>query len=151
MIENRNMAGRGKVLLFHFEDKAQLQAVQMALFLAQVQCRIVSRQEYGLPLKMLAGDQTPSHSAGRLIDEKLPAAASAYRGQELPGQMMVFAGLREEQLSGLLSLLRSNPACGKIPYKAVLTPSNQEWSGFTLFAELEKEHAAMTLAAGKKG
>lgn len=126
---------QGKALLFHFKDEAQLRAVQMALFLAQVQCKIVPKEAYGAPLKLLASD------------EAVPSAA-VYGGQELDGQMIVFAGLDGDRLESALSLLRSNPACGKIPYKAVLTQTNQDWNGFTLFKELQKEHAAMQ-AAGK--
>lgn len=122
-----------KALLFHFEDEVQLQAVKMALFLVQVQCRIVSKEEYGVPLKILAED------------EKVPFAAGC-GGQELDGEMIVFAGLGQDKLESVLSLLRSNPACGKIPYKAVLTQTNQDWNGTFLFKELQKEHAAMQSA-----
>ncbi len=119
-----------KALLYNFKEDTQLQAVRMALFFAQVQCRIVSKEEYVVPLKMLAGDET------------IPPAA-VYGGQELDGQMIVFAGLGEDKLESVLSLLRANPACGKIPYKAVLTQTNQNWNGITLFKELQKEHAAI--------
>ena len=129
------VTGQEKALLYLFDDEAQLQAVKMALFLAQVQCRIVSKEEYGVPLKILAADEEGS-------------SAAAYGAKELEGQMVVFAGLGQDKLESALSLLRSNPACGKIPYKAVLTQTNQNWNGFTLFEELQKEHAAMQ-AAGK--
>nr|WP_277935290.1 DUF3783 domain-containing protein [Parablautia muri] len=61
---------------------------------------------------------------------------------------MVFVELGEDKLESVLSLLHSNPACGKIPYKAVLTQTNQNWNGIDLLEELRKEHAAMELARG---
>ncbi|MDE7287491.1 MAG: DUF3783 domain-containing protein, partial [Lachnospiraceae bacterium] len=63
--------------------------------------------------------------------------------QELDGQMIVFAGLSEERLESVLALLRANSACGKIPYKAILTQTNQEWNAYALLDELKKEHVAM--------
>ena len=58
------VTGQEKALLYHFDDEAQLQAVKMALFLAQVQCRIVSKEEYGVPLKILAADEEGPSAAG---------------------------------------------------------------------------------------
>ena len=65
--------------------------------------------------------------------------------RELDGQMIVFAGISGDKLDSLLSLLRSNPACGSIPYKAVLTEMNQSWSAYALFEELKREHGSEVL------
>ncbi len=119
-----------KVLLFNFNEESQLNAVRMVLFLMQVPAAVIPREKYKLPLKML-------------IAEEEPSSVSAGNDKELDGQMMVFAGISEEKLDKLLSLLRANPACGKIPYKAILTQMNQDWNAFTLLKELQKEHAAM--------
>lgn len=117
------------VLLFGFEEQ-QLKAVQMVLYMLQITGRCVKKQAYGMPLKLLTEKEEPS----------CPAEADV---QELDGQMIVFAGLREETLERVLALLRANPTCGKIPYKAILTQTNQEWNAYALFDELKKEHAAM--------
>lgn len=79
-----------------------------------------------------------------LLDkDNIPAVPAAMPNQELTGQMIVFAGLNEKSLNGLLALLRANPECGQIPYKAVLTDTNKEWNAYMLMEELKKEHAAM--------
>ena len=119
------------VLLFNFEEGGQLKAIRMALFLMQVEGKLVKKEEYMLPLKLL------------LDKESIPAASSSSGQQELKGQMIVFVGLGEEKLTGLLSLLRSNPECGEIPYKAILTDTNKEWNAYALMHELQKEHAAV--------
>lgn len=130
-----NGSDRESVLLFGFEDGQQLKAVQMVLYILQITSRCVSKEEYGVPLKMLVTDEkTSSIGPGSMRD--------------LGGQMIVFAGLSDEKLEKFLALLRSNPACGKIPYKAVMTPINQEWNAYTLLGELKKEHAAMHAKAG---
>lgn len=124
-----------RVLLFGFEDGQQFQAIQMVLYMLQISGRCVAKEEYGVPLKMLVADEEIYN----------PGPGSM---RDLGGQMIVFAGLSDEKLERFLALLRSNPACGKIPYKAILTPINQEWNAYTLLAELKKEHAAMHAKAG---
>lgn len=121
-----------KVLLFNFREETQLKAVRTTLFLMQLPVRTVGKDEYGKSLKELLeeGSGETGSKAGFLC-------------RELEGQMMVFAGIRGERLDSLLSLLRSNPACGNIPYKAVLTERNRNWNAYVLFEELRREHEAM--------
>lgn len=128
---DRSMKTAGTVLLFNFKEGPQLKAVQTALFLMQTEGRCVEKEEYMLPVKFL------------LDNKRVPVIKGGGPGQELDGQMMVFAGLAEEKLGGLLSLLRANPQCGRIPYKAVLTDTNKEWNAYVLMEELKREHAAM--------
>ena len=125
-----NANGQERVLLFHFKEGPQLAAIRTMLFIAQIPGRLVSKEEYSVPLEMLA------------MDEEVPHTALC-NTQELDGQMIVFAGLKEDKLESLLTLLKSNPACGQIPYKAILTETNQKWNALMLFNELQKEHAAM--------
>ncbi len=120
------------ILLFHFEKGVQLEAVCGALFLTQIPVRNVSKNAYDMTIMQLAEGEMPSHN-GAL-------------NEELDGQMMVFVNLSQEELHSVLSLLRSNPACGEIPYKAVMTDHNRNWNAYELLAELKKEHAAMHAA-----
>lgn len=124
----------GIVLLFGFEGQ-QLKAVQTVLYMLQITGRCVEQQAYGVPLGLLAAQEEPYCPA-------------PYGRRELDGQMLVFAGLSEEKLERVLALLRANPACGQIPYKAILTQTNQEWNAYVLLDELKKEHAAMHGRAG---
>lgn len=122
---------REVVLLFNFQDKSQVDAIKMSLYLVKLPVEIVPKEKYGLPLKDLAKDENAA----------LPPEAEP--GPELEGQMMVFVGLLEKKLNKAISLIRENPNCGKIPYKAILTKTNQKWDAYTLFEELKKERAAM--------
>lgn len=119
-----------RVLLFNFSEESQLQAIRMVFFLMQIPITVVPKEKYGMPLKILVSDEKET--------TVFPA-----NDKELDGQMMVFAGIAGEKLDRLLSLLRANPACGKIPYKAIMTEMNRNWNAFVLFKELQKEHAAM--------
>lgn len=121
-----------KVLLFHFTEGPQLKAVRTILFLLQLPERLVRKEEYGRPIRELLEKEEENQTAG-----------ANHMMRELDGQMMVFAGIQGDKLDSLLSLLRSNPACGNIPYKAVLTERNQNWNAYALFEELKREHEAM--------
>ena len=55
-----------------------------------------------------------------------------------PGEsMLVFCGLGEGQLDKLLAALRRNEV--HVDFKAVQTPTNQQWSALRLYAEMERE------------
>ena len=56
--------------------------------------------------------------------------------------MMLMAGLSNTQVDLVLKAIRKSGA-GPIPYKAVLTASNQEWNARKLFAEIKAEHEQM--------
>ena len=127
----KRMSGE-KVLLFNFTEESQLKAVRTILFLMQLPQRLVGKEEYGRPLRELLEEEEGNQTAW-----------TNPMMRELDGQMMVFAGMEGDKLESLLSLLRSNPACGSIPYKAVLTEMNQNWNAYVLFEELKKEHEAM--------
>lgn len=117
------------ILLFNFKDKSQVEAIKMISYLTQIPVRVIPKEKYTLPLKELVKDEIPTPE---VLNE-----------EELDGQMIVFAGLLERKLNRFLYLLRDNSACGKIPYKAVVTRTNQKWNAFQLLAELKKEHTAM--------
>ena len=119
-----------KVLLFNFYDKKQLQYIKAVFYQVQVPIALVPTERYGVPIRELVKSET-----------SLQPVKS--KGQELEGQMIVFAGLLDRKLDKAIYLLRNNPGCGKIPYKAVVTKTNQKWDVYTLFNELNKEHAAM--------
>ena len=121
---------RELALLFNFEDKSQINAVKQVFALAKVFVKIIPEERFGMTLEALVkneSDKTPEESQERKFDE----------------QMIVFAGLTKRKLYMILDLLRNDSRCGKIPYKAVLTETNQKWDAFTLLEELKKEHAAM--------
>ena len=60
---------------------------------------------------------------------------------ELSGEMLVMAGLSENQVDQVLKALRR--AGLDIPYKAVLTAANQNWNVWELFQAIKKEHETM--------
>ena len=67
--------------------------------------------------------------------------------EEIPGQMLVLAGLTDRQIEVFLSGRRT-ARVGRSALKAVLTPSNSEWDSVKLHDELLQEHLRMH--GGKK-
>lgn len=117
------------ILLFNVKDKSQETAIQMISYLTKIPLRVIPKEKYGMPLKELVKDKIPTPE----IPNK----------EELDGQMIVFAGLLDRNLNRFLYFMKENTECGKIPYKAVVTKTNQKWNAFELLAELKKEHSAV--------
>lgn len=72
--------------------------------------------------------------------------AQLYFGRAPQEPVLVMADFSSAQLDGLLAALRNGGV--RIPLKAVLTETNQNWSLLALIEELQREHAAMHPARG---
>ncbi len=118
------------ILLFNAPKKEQLIKVEMALFPLHVRLRRIDLENYHQPLGVLAG-----------IKDMEPAGGS-YEGEELPGTLFVFCFFDDSRLNQALAALRKCGA-GPFPYKAVLTPTNCEWTAPDCFEEIRREHEAL--------
>ena len=87
-----------------------------------------------------AEDAAPSGNAA--AEGTVPAQVNAgASGAETPPNCLVLCGLRDKRLDKALFELRR--ADIPIDYKAILTPSNQEWTVPELMKELQRERQAM--------
>ena len=118
------------ILLFNPPEKDRLLKLEMALFPLRIRLKKVAPSEYNQSLGVLAG-----------IKEMTPAEGS-YDGPELPDTMLVFCFLDDSRLNQALAALRKCGA-GPFPYKAILTPTNSQWTAPDCFAEIKREHEAM--------
>lgn len=124
------------ILLFHVPDKNKLLKLEMALFPLHVKLKLIKPEEYSQPLGVLAG-----------MPDAIPAD-EVYTGEELPDTMIVFAFFNDTRLNQALAALNKSSA-GPLHYKAVLTPTNQYWTASECFAEISREHEAMTTYRNK--
>lgn len=87
-----------------------------------------------------AEDAAPSGNAAAegTVPAQIDAGAS---GAPTPPSLLVLCGLRDKRLDKALFELRR--ADIPIDYKAILTPSNQEWTVPELMKELQRERQAM--------
>lgn len=117
-------------ILFFEISKPQSVKLIKALLPLKIKIKKIRPDEYSLPIKdLLTGTKRTGSNA---IDA--PA--------ELCDPMIVFAGLTNTQLDYALAAIRRSGA-GPIHYKAVMTPSNQDWDAYTLLEELKIEHEKM--------
>ena len=94
---------------------------------------------------IVAEDTIPSGNAA--AEGTIPSGSAATEGTvpapaaQTPPSCLVLCGLRDKRLDKVLFELRR--ADIPIEYKAVLTPSNQEWTVPELMKELQRERQAM--------
>ena len=126
-----NMKG---VLLYNISaDK--LKKIRVILLRLGLQGRVVTAEEFALPVGQLAG-----------LEDFSPAeTAQADAGEAFREEMLVMCDLPSPLFSAFLNALRQNRCT--VALKAVLTESNAGWSSERLHRELAAEHEAMRNAA----
>lgn len=147
-----------KLLLIHSTKEIQLQVKNMASRL-KLALDIIPEEYCGCRLKELAAgkyaqnppDATPlgsttaedaAPSGNAAADGTVPAQDTACGpAVQTPPSLLILCGLRDKRLDKALFELRR--ADIPIDYKAILTPSNQEWTVPELMKELQRERQAM--------
>jgi hypothetical protein len=130
-----------KLLLIHSTKEIQLQVKNVASRL-KLALDIIPDEYCGCRLKELAAGkyaQNPPDTAASdsiVAEGTVPAPAA-----QTPPSCLVLCGLRDKRLDKVLFELRR--ADIPIDYKAVLTPSNQEWTVPELMKELQRERQAV--------
>lgn len=152
-----------KLLLIHSTKEIQLQVKNVASRL-KLALDIIQDEYCGCHLKELAAgkyaqnppdtvasDSTVAEdtilSGNAAAEGTIPSGSAATEGTvpapaaQTPPSCLVLCGLRDKRLDKVLFELRR--ADIPIDYKAVLTPSNQEWTVPELMKELQRERQAM--------
>lgn len=141
-----------KLLLIHSTKEIQLQVKNVASRL-KLALDIIPEEYCGCRLKELAAGkyaQNPPDtvaSDSTVAEGTIPSGNAAAEGTvpapaaQTPPSCLVLCGLRDKRLDKVLFELRR--ADIPIDYKAVLTPSNQEWTVPELMKELQRERQAM--------
>lgn len=122
---------RESILLINFQDKKKLREIQMMAMAVKLRMKIVEKDDYLQPIGYLAGDKGIEPTEAR------------YEGGDLQKEMLVFAYLTEDHLNQMLFLMKKS-GIAPVDYKAVLTATNKNWTVPELYAELQREHEAMT-------
>ena len=127
---------KDKVLLFHVEDEDVQLKIEMALFLSQISLRRVEKSEYLQTIGALAGME------GKALTEQI------YTGADIPEPMMVLC-MDSNRVDQVLAAFRSM-GVPRIGCKAMLTPTNSNWTPLALFAELKEEQEEFRKREQKK-
>ncbi len=136
---------RETILLFGFSKERQSKLMR-ALLPLKMRIKRIEQDQLGQPLGVLAGQQPAEEkqSSEKGAEEKQSQGKAAEGcGQALGDEMLVMAGLTSARVDAVLAALRKGKA-GPIPYKAVLTETNQQWNAWELLEELKQEHARFT-------
>ena len=141
-----------KLLLIHSTKEIQLQVKNVASRL-KLALDIIPEKYCGCRLKELAAGkyaQNPPDtvaSDSTVAEDTILSGSAATEGTvpapaaQTPPSCLVLCGLRDKRLDKVLFELRR--ADIPIEYKAILTPSNQEWTVPELMKELQRERQAM--------
>ena len=132
------------ILLFQFEQARQKKLIAQ-LMMAKFRVKVVSPEEMELPVGYLAGNKELLQEEARQeaeIREQAGQAGEAGALKPLDGEMLVMAGGTSGRLNMVLQAIRK-AGIGSVPYKAVITETNQTWKAKDLLEELKKEHEAM--------
>ena len=141
-----------KLLLIHSTKEIQQQVKNVASRL-KLALDIIPEEYCGCRLKELAAGkyaQNPPDtvaSDSTVAEGTIPSGSAATEGTvpapaaQTPPSCLVLCGLRDKRLDKVLFELRR--ADIPIDYKAVLTPSNQEWTVPELMKELQRERQAV--------
>lgn len=117
------------ILLFEF-SKIQFTKLTKQLFPMKFRIKQIRSENYMQPIGFLAGIK------------EIEGTDTTHAGEALSDPMMIMCGLSSFQIDQVLAAIRRSGA-GPIPYKAVLTPSNQTRNAFMLLEELKEEHKKM--------
>lgn len=120
-------------LLLYNLSGDKLTAIKRLCLKLRIRIRVVQPDAFGQSIGAVAG---------------LCPADDAAEAEQFDAQMLVMAGFTNALLDRFLAGYRRD-RIEPVPLKAVLTPSNQAWSGAALCRALQEEHAAMCQNGGE--
>lgn len=120
---------RSSVLCYNLKGTKKGKQIAMIFGFLGYKVRHVEKEEYMLPVGALAG-------TGKAED-----AASVCAEDGFSDEMLVINAASEDMMDKALFLMRKEGI--KIGLKAMLTPSNREWTSIALHDEIQKEHEYM--------
>lgn len=118
------------ILAYNFSPE-RLAVLKLLCMMLRVQLKPVERTQLLQPVGSLAG---------------VPGVAPVqeeYTGAEATQELILMCGFQRSDLDRLLAGIRKSKL-QSVKLKAMLTPTNAQWSGLELLRELEQEHEFMT-------
>ena len=126
---------KASVLCYNLKGTKKGKQIAMIFGFLGYKIRHVEKEEYGLPLKVLAG-----------MGEVQEQASGSVNG--FSEEMLVMNPAGETMLDKALFLMRKEKV--QVGLKAVLTETNQEWNSLELYEEIKKEHEYMQKNAAER-
>lgn len=148
-----------KVLLYQIKGTEIAVKLQPVILQMGLRIKSVMPEEYGQPLGVLAGikgfqAERRERTAGEESQDTATGAESGEQAQclkqagqaipsAIPEPMLVMCGMGGNRVDEFLARMR-RVGVPKIALKAMLTPTNVNWTSRELYEELRREHEAMS-------
>lgn len=144
-----------KVLLYQIKGTEIAVKLQPVILQMGLRIKSVMPEEYGQPLGVLAGIKGfqaagEEESQGHTVtgaESREQAQCLKQAGQAIPSAipepMLVMCGMGGSRVDEFLARMR-RAGVPKIALKAMLTPTNVNWTSRELYEELRREHEAMS-------
>lgn len=117
-------------LFYNFSDD-RLRKAKFALMPLKIAVKSVEKQDFNQPVGYLAGIKDI---------EPLP---EKYSGDGFDEEMLVMHNFTNKSMELLIKALLKC-GVGRIPLKAVVTPTNKDWDSVSLYNAIKADHEAMT-------
>lgn len=121
---------KSSVLCYNLKGTKKGKQTAMIFGFLGYKIRHVEREEYLVPVGILAG-----------TDKEDRGEREVYDGEGFAEEMLVINAATENLMDQALFLMRKEGI--KIGLKAMVTPSNKEWTSIALHDEIQKEHEQM--------
>ncbi|MFV0361496.1 MAG: DUF3783 domain-containing protein [Suipraeoptans sp.] len=117
------------LLVYNVTDEAKKKLLSRIFGFLGFKLRAVEKKEYNIPLGVLTGIDT------------LDSEIAVYDEEGFTDEMLVIQSDKEASLDKALFLMKEEKI--RIGLKAMVTPTNKEWTTIDLYKEISKDHEYM--------
>lgn len=117
-------------LFYNFSDD-RLRRAKFALMPLKIAVKSVEKQDFNQPVGYLAGIKG------------IEPQAEKYSGNGFEEEMLVMHNFTSKSMELLIKALAKH-GVGRIPLKAVVTPTNKDWDSVSLYRAIKADHEEMT-------
>ena len=116
-------------MFYNFSDE-RLRKAKFALMPLKIQVKKVEKEDFNQPIGYLAGI------------EGVEPAAEKFDGDGFDEEMIVMHNFTNKTIDSLIKAL-NKCGVGRVPLKAVFTPTSKDWASLTLIKALKADHEEM--------
>lgn len=120
-----------EVALFYNFSEERMRKAKFALLPLKIRTKAVSKSEYNHPLGYLAGIKG------------IDPAKEDFGGSGFDDEMIVMHNFTSKTIDNLIRAL-NKCGVGRIPLKAVITPTNKDWNSVQLFEAVKADADEMS-------
>lgn len=126
-----------EIALFYNFSEERMRKAKLALLPLKIRTKSVGKSEFNQPLGFLAG-----------IKGIEPSKTEFY-GEDFDEEMIVMHNFTSKSIDNLIRAL-NKCGVGRVPLKAVITPTNKDWNSVQLFKAVKADSDEMTRKNSKK-